>query len=42
MRSKLVLIAVVVVGMFFLNGVAQWALKNIEQGAIEQQAKLKR
>ena len=41
MRSKLVLIALVVIGMFALNGVAQWALKNIGQGAIEQQTKLK-
>ena len=42
MRSALVLIAAVVVGMFALNAVAQRALKNMERSALEQQNKLKR
>lgn len=36
MRTKLILIAIVVVGMFALNEVAQSALKNIGQTAIEK------
>ncbi|MEM8519474.1 hypothetical protein RCH05_004050 [Janthinobacterium sp. CAN_S7] len=36
MRSKLVLIVIVIIGMFALNEVAQNGLKNIGQSAIEK------
>lgn len=36
MRTKLILIAIVVVGMFALNEVVQSSLKNIGQSAIEK------